>query len=170
MFSISSVLIYFLPQSDTQVKSYSRLNLPRASLFNFEHLDILLGRNRTLDSKVIVVWIFLGLTFSISSVSIYHDPQLDILVKSYGRLNLPGAFMFSFEHLDVLWALIRHPIKRLWLFEFFGVSVFNFECLDILRDSIGCPSKKLLVFEFALTICSEFWASWYTTGYNWTSE
>jgi len=49
-------------------------------------------------------------------------------------------------------------------------SVFNFECLDILRDSIGCPSKKLLVFEFARTICSEFWASWYTTGHNRTSE
>ena len=170
MFSISSVLIYFLPQSDTQVKSYSRLNLPRASLFNFEHLDILLGRNRTLDSKVIVVWIFLGLTFSISSVSIYHDPQLDILVKSYGRLNLPGAFMFSFEHLDVLWALIRHPIKRLWLFEFFGVSVFNFECLDILWSTIEHWSQMLWLFEFAKSLYFEFRMARYIVGLNQTSE
>jgi len=40
-FSISSVLIYYGTQSDSLVKSYCRLNLPRASVFNLEHLDIL---------------------------------------------------------------------------------------------------------------------------------
>ena len=41
LFSTSSVSIYFGTQSDIRVKSYCRLNLLRASIFNFEHLDIL---------------------------------------------------------------------------------------------------------------------------------
>ena len=40
-FSISSVLIYYGTQSEIRVKSYCRLNLLRASVLNFECLDIL---------------------------------------------------------------------------------------------------------------------------------
>ena len=45
-FSISSVSIYYGTQSDIRVKSYCRLNLLRASVFNFERLDILRGSIR----------------------------------------------------------------------------------------------------------------------------
>jgi len=41
LFSISSVSISYGTQSDIRVKSYCRLNLLRASVFNFERLDIL---------------------------------------------------------------------------------------------------------------------------------
>ena len=40
-FSISSVSIYYGTQSDIRVKSDCRLNLLRASVFNYERLDIL---------------------------------------------------------------------------------------------------------------------------------
>ena len=40
-FSITSVSIYYGTQSDIRVKSYCRLNLLRASVFNYERLDIL---------------------------------------------------------------------------------------------------------------------------------
>ena len=40
-FSITSVSIYYGTQSDIQVKNYCQLNLLWASVFNFEHLDIL---------------------------------------------------------------------------------------------------------------------------------
>jgi len=40
-FWISSVLIYYWPGWDIRVKSCGRLNLPCASNFNFENLDIL---------------------------------------------------------------------------------------------------------------------------------
>ena len=93
--SISSVSIYYGTQSDIRVKSYCRLNLLRASVFNFERLDILwdsighpcktllsfdfsqsfsyqfrtsrytTGHNRTSESKVIVVWICSEYLFSI---------------------------------------------------------------------------------------------------------
>jgi len=72
------------------------------------------GLNRTSELKVVVVWLFLELPFSISSVSIYYGTQSDIRVKTHCHLNL-------------LWA-----------------SVFNYERLDILRDYIGHPSQKLL--------------------------
>jgi len=140
LFSISSVLIYYGTQSEIRVKIYCRLNLLRASVFNFERLDILresighpskkllwfefawsfyfqfgasryiTGLNRTSEWKVIVVWIFSDLMFKISSVTIYYGTQSDIRVKSYSRLN------------------------------FLRASVFNFECLDILQDSIRYPS------------------------------
>ena len=41
LFSISSISIYYGMHSDIRVKSNCRLNLLRASVFNFERLDIL---------------------------------------------------------------------------------------------------------------------------------
>jgi len=41
LFSISRISIYYGTQSDIRVKIYCGLNLLRASVFNFEHLDIL---------------------------------------------------------------------------------------------------------------------------------
>ena len=41
LFSISSISIYYGTQSDIRLKFYCRLNLQRASVLNFEHLDIL---------------------------------------------------------------------------------------------------------------------------------
>ena len=170
LFSISCVSIYEGTQFDIRVKSYCRLNLLRASVFNFERLDILrdsighpskkllsfefaesfcfqlrasryiTGLNRTSESKVIVVWICSELLFSISSVSICYGTQSDNQVKSYCRLNL------------------LRP------------SVFYSERLDILRDSIRHPSKNLLSFEFAQSFGIQFRASRYITGLNQTSE
>ena len=99
LFSITSVSIYYKTQSDIRVKSYCRLNLLRAFVFNFERLDklqdtirllskkllsfkfgesfciqflasrIIKWLNRTSESKVIVIWICLELLYSVLSVS-----------------------------------------------------------------------------------------------------
>ena len=137
MFSISSVTIYYGTQSDIRVKSYSRLNFLRASVFNFECLDILRNSiehpNEKLlsfkfaqsfffqcrASRYIAVSICYKLQLLILSVSIYYGTQSDIRIKIYCRLNLLRA------------------------------SVFNFVCLDILRDSIRHLNEKLLSVEFA---------------------
>ena len=146
------------------------MNFLRASVFNFEHLEILrdsighpskkllllefahsfcilflasrhiAGLDRTSELKVIAVWIFSELLYSISNVCIYYGTWSDIWVKSYCRLNYLRA------------------------------SVFNFERLDILHDSIGHPSKKLLTLEFAHSFCILFWVSRYITGLNRISE
>ena len=115
-YSISSISIDSMTQSEIRVESYCRLNLLWASTFNSERLDILRDSIRHPRKKVIVVWIWSELRYSISSVSIYYETQSDIRVKSYCRLNL------------------------------FRDSTFNFGRLYILQDSIGHPFKKLLSF------------------------
>jgi len=144
---ISSVLIYYGPQPDIQVKSYGRLNLPRALFFNFEHLDILwvsirhpskklwpfefvwgflvefraswniiMGLNRTSESKVIADWIFPQLPFSILSILYVMGLNRTSKSKVMPIKIYPGSI---FEYLYTLWASIKHPCKKLWLFEFF---------------------------------------------------
>ena len=153
-----------------RVKSYCGFHLLRASVFNFEHHDILrdlirhwrkkllslefatkfrfqlraswysTGHNRTSESKVIVVWVCSKLLFSISRVSIYYNTQSDIRVKSYCCLN------------------------------FLRASIFNYECLNILQDSIERPSHKILSLEFAQSYWFQFRASRYIRRLNRTCE
>jgi len=169
-FLVTSVSIYYRAQSDIRVKSYCRLIFLRASIFNYERLDILretidhrsqnllsfefsqsssfqlrasryiTGLNQTSELKIIVVLFSSELPFSVTCVSIYYGTQSDIRVKNYCRLIFVRA------------------------------SVFNYERLDILRDSIGHPSEKLLSFEFTQRFCFQLRASRYPTGLNWTSE
>ena len=160
-----------MTQSDIRVKSYCRLNLLRASVFNFERLELLndsigypsqkllsfefaqsfcfqfrvsryiTGLNRSSELKVIVFWICLELLFSISCISIYYRTHSNFPVKSYCRLNFVRASIFNFERLELL-----------------------------LNDSIGHLSQKLHSFEFPQSFCFQFWASRYITGHNQTSE
>jgi len=51
--SITSVSIYYGTQSDIRVKIYCRLNLIRASVFNFERLDILRDSIRHPSKKLL---------------------------------------------------------------------------------------------------------------------
>ena len=138
-------LINFGRPSDIRVKRYGRLNLPRASVFKFKHLDIsweairhssqniwtfefaqsfrfqslasqyITGDNCTLESKDMDVWIWLELPFSISSVSIYNGRQSAIWVKRYGCLNLPRGSIFNLKHLDTLLVANRHPNQDMTL-------------------------------------------------------
>ena len=142
----------------------------RASVLNFERLDILLGPighpskkllsfefarsirfqlrasryisryNRTSEKRVIVGRICSELPFSYTSISIHYGIHSDIRVKSYCR-----------------WIFLR-------------ASVLNLERLGILHDSIGLPSKKLLLFEFAQSFYFQFRVSRYITGLNRTSD
>ena len=142
------------------------MNLPRASLFNYESLDMLWGSIGNSSQKlwpfqfargflvpfwvsqVTTIQIFDGLPFSIFSISIYYGPQPDIQVKSYANLIWRGAPFFNFERLNILWASIGQPIQMLWPFEFSCGFLFNFDRLDILWVSIKHPNQKLRPFEF----------------------
>ena len=128
-----------MTQSDIRVESYCRFNLLRASVFNFELLNIfrdsiglprenllslelaasfgfkfrasryITGLNRISELKVIVVCICYKLPFKITSVSIYYRTQSDIRVKRYCYLNFIGASVFNLERLNILWDLIGYP-------------------------------------------------------------
>ena len=115
------------------------MNLLRASIFNFEHLDILrdsighqsknfmslefahnfyiqfrasqyiTGLNRISEYKVIVLRICSRLLYTILSISIYYETQLDIRVKIYCRLHFLRPFVFNWERLDMIRESIGHP-------------------------------------------------------------
>ena len=100
--SISSVTIYYAPESDLRVKSYDHLNCSRASIVQFRASRYIMRLNRTSECKVMTIWI---------------------------SRELP---LFNFEHLDILCARIGPPSENLWPFELLkslhcsisGVSIY----------------------------------------------
>jgi len=114
-------------QSDIRVKTYCRLILLRASIMNFERLDILrdtighlsknlfsfdfsqsfysefrasryiTGHNRTSELKVIIVTNFSELPLSIMNISIYYGIHSYIRLKSYCRFEFAQSFYSEFR-------------------------------------------------------------------------
>ena len=125
--SISSVSIYYVPESDLWVKSYDRLNFSRAfvqfwacryimrvnrssegkvikiwisrelPLFNFERLDILCALIGPPSEKLWSFELLKSFHCSILNVSIYYTPESDIRVKSYDHLNFSRASVVQFR-------------------------------------------------------------------------
>ena len=85
--SISSVSIYYAPQSELRVKSYDHLNFSRASVVQFRASRHIMRLNRTSELNVMSIWM---------------------------SRDLP---LFNFERLDILCAWIRPPSEKLWPFE-----------------------------------------------------
>ena len=168
--SFSSLSIYHGPHTYTRVKSYGHLNFSRASVFNFDRLDILwtsIGH----PSEILWPFEFLkSLRCSFLSVSICPGPHTYTRVKSYGRLNLLRAFVFNFDRLDILCAWINILVKSYDHLNFSRASVVQSDRLDILSAWIWHPNKKLWALEFARCFCFQFRASRYTTGHNRTPE
>ena len=86
--SISSVSIYYAPQSDIRVKSYDHLNFSRASVAQFRVSRYIRRLNLTSVSIVMTIW---------------------------NSRELP---FFNFERLDILYAWIGPSSEMLWPFEF----------------------------------------------------
>ena len=73
-FLISSILIYYAPESEIQVKGYDHLNFSRASIVQLWASHYIIALNQTTESKVLAVWICLALWCLISSILIYYVP------------------------------------------------------------------------------------------------
>jgi len=117
--SISSVSIYYAPESDLRLKCYE----------HFEFLE---------SSRC-----------SISSVSIYYAPKSDLRVKSYDHLNFSRATVVKFRASRYIIHLNRtseRKVMTIWISRELPLS--NFERLDILCVWIEPPSEKLWPFEF----------------------
>jgi len=130
-FQLSSAMIYFGSQSDIRVKTFAGRNSPESSLLNSKCLtrflvlfgdpeerlwpfvfamgfnlkqrasQCIININLTSVSKVMVVWICMGIPYQLSSAMIYYGPQSDIWVSSYGRPNVRGHSISSFERHDI---------------------------------------------------------------------
>ena len=77
--SISSVSIYYAPESNIRVKSYDHLNCSRASIVEFRAFRYIMRLNRISEWEVMTIWIY--------------------------RVYL----LFNFERLDILCAWIGPP-------------------------------------------------------------
>jgi len=85
---ISSVSIYYAPESDIHVKSYDHMNYTRGSVVQFQTSRYNKSLNRTF------MWI-------VMTIGISREPPL-----------------FNFERLDILCVWIGHPCEKVWPFEF----------------------------------------------------
>ena len=184
MFNFESLNMLW-PATRYQIKSYGHLNFPGASVFNFEILDIfwdsieysiqklwqfqfarrffiqfwesryLTGRNRTFESRLIVIWICPKLPCRISSVAVYVGSQSNIYVKSYSSFNMLPISSVSIFELKVIaiWFFMELSsfilsisicygpqsgtrVKSYCSLDFPVDYVFNFERLDILWTAI----------------------------------
>ena len=85
---ISSVSIYYKPESDIRVKSHDHLNFTRASVVQFRVSLYVMRQNWTFELNVMTIWI---------------------------SQELP---VFNSERLDMWFPWIGHPCEKLWPFEF----------------------------------------------------
>ena len=139
--SISSVSIYYSPESDLRVKSYDHLNFSRASIVQFRASRYIMRLNLTYEWKVKTIWI---------------------------AQELP---LFNFKRLDILWAWIGPPCERLWPFEFldsFRCSISSIAIYYVLESDLRVKSYDHLNFSRASVV--QFRASRYFMCLNRTSE
>jgi len=138
--SISSVSIYYAPESDLCVKSYDHLNISRASIVQFWASRYVMLLNRTSKCKVMTLLISRELPF------------------------------FNFEHRDILSAWIGYPTEKLWPFEFlesFRCSISSVSICD--APELDIRVKSYFHFNFFRASVVQFRASPYVMRLNWTS-
>ena len=101
------------------------------------------------ELKVIVVWFFSELPFSITSASIYYRAQSDIRIKSYCRLTFLRASVVQFRASQYKMCLNRtFEWKNMTISISQELPWFNFERLHMWCAWIGPPCEKLWPFEF----------------------
>ena len=118
-------------------------------LFNFERLDILCPR---IEHWTEMLWPFEFLESfhcSISSVSIYDAPKLDLRVKSYDHFNFSWSSVVQFRASQYVMCLNRTSewkVMTIWISR--ELPLLNFERLDIWCVWIGHPSENVWSFKF----------------------
>jgi len=110
--SITSVSIYYVPESDMRVKCYDHLNFPSTSVIKFQASWYIMGLNRTSMLKVMAIWIGPELPCSILNVSIYYVPESDIRVKCYDHFNYSITTNFQFRASLYIMCLNRTPMSN----------------------------------------------------------
>ena len=139
--SISSISIYYAPESDLRVKSYDHLNCSRASIIQFRASRYIMSLNRTSKWKVLTIWI--------------------------GQ-ELP---LFNFERLDKLCAWIGPTSEKLWPLEYlesFRCSILSVSIYYVPESNLRVKSYDHLKFLRASVV--QFRASRYMTHMNQSSE
>ena len=92
----------------------------------------IMSLDRASESNVMVVRIFVGIPFLLSSATIYYSPQSDILVNTFARRNSPESSMLNFDRRDRLLALFGDPVENYGRLYLRWVSFLSLDRLNIL--------------------------------------
>ena len=147
---ISSVSIYYAPESDLRVKSYDHFNFSRSSIAQFRTSRYIMHLNRTSAWKVMTIWIFESFRCSITSVSIYYVPESDLRVTSSDQLNSSRASIVQFRASRYAMRLNRTSelkVMSIWISR--ELSWFNFERLLMWCAWIGFRVKSYDQMNFS---------------------
>ena len=147
--SISSISIYYFPESDIRVKSYDQLNFSRDDVVQFRAFRYIMPLNWTSESIVMTIW-------TSREVPLFNFDRLDILfawighpVKSYDKLNFSRASVAKCRSSRYIMRLNRTSewkVMTIWIFR--ELPLFDFESLGILFPGNGHPCEKLCPSEF----------------------
>jgi len=150
--SISSVSIYYKPESDIRMKCCDPLNFSRAFVVQFWESWYIVSPNRTPGSKVMTIWIYREVPLFNFGVSIYYAPESDIRVKSYDQLNFWRASVVQFRASEYIMSpnqTSEWKVMIIWISR--AAPFFNFERLDILRSRSAHPCEKWWQFQFLVS-------------------
>ena len=153
--SVSSVSIYYAPESEIRVKSYDLLNFSRASMVHFRVSRYIMGLTHTPESKVMAVWICRELPCSMSSVSIYYAPESDIRVKCYDPLNFSRASTVHFRasrYIMCLTHISESKVMDVWICRELTSSISSVSTYCAPESEIGAKSYDLLNFSRACMV------------------
>jgi len=147
--SISSVSIYYVPESDIRVKTYDHSNFSRASVVQFRASRYIMSLYQTYDWNVMSIWILGSFHCSILNVSIYYVPEMDIRVKTYNHSNFSIASVVQFWASGWVMSLNRTSEWNVMTIRISReLPLLNFEHLNEWCPRIGHPGVNLWPFEF----------------------
>jgi len=168
--SISSVSIYYAPESDLRVKSNDHLNFSRASVVQFR-------ASRYAPKSDLREKSYDYLNFSRASVVQFRASRYSMHLNRTSKLKVMTIWisrelsLFNIEPLDILCGWIRPPSEKLWPFELlksFNCSISSVSIYYALESDLRVKSYDHLNFSRASVV--QFLASWYTMGLNRTSR
>jgi len=114
---------------------------------NFKRLDILYAWIGQPSEKLRPFEFLESFRCSISSISIFYAPKLDIRVKIYDHLNFLRASVVQFRAFpNIIWLKWTSEWKVMTIWSFQELPLFNFERLDIFFNWIGHANEKLRPF------------------------
>ena len=119
------------------------------SLFNFQCLDILCLQIGHPFEKIGPFEYLDSFRCTISSITIYNDPESDIRVKSYDHFNFSRGFVIQFRASRYIMSLNRTYVWKgmtIWISR--KVPLLYFERLNILCAWIVHPCEKAGPFEY----------------------
>jgi len=155
--SISSVSIYYVPESNIRVKSSDLLNFSRTSIFQLRVTRYIRAWIVHLCQKL---WPYeLYQSFRVQ----FRASQYIICLNRISKLNVMTIWIsqelqfFNYERLDISWASIVHPCQKLGLFEFLNWTNFWILSISIYHGSQSYTHGhnfsslyflRTLIFEF----------------------